>query len=103
MSFFSFRKRIEHRKFDYIPRFYDPDKEELEERLKLYNREGTNVDLAQQRIRGGFKRNYRTNTEVSRQARHKSNRILLMTLAVLLLLAFVFISKYLPRMVAAFE
>lgn len=103
MSFFSFRKKIEHRRFDYQPRFYDPDREEFEQRMKLYKREGNEVDLTKQRIRGGFSRNYRSNSHITGAARRKSNRILLMTLAVLLLLAFIFINRYLPQIISALD
>lgn len=103
MAFFSFSKRIKNRQFDYIPRYYDPDKEELEKRLKLYNRQGDDVDLAKERIRGGFSRNYRQAGDYAKKQKRRSNRILLMTLAVLVLLTLILLTQYLPKIVATFE
>lgn len=107
MGFLSFGKRPKHRKFDYIPRYYDPDKEELQERLRQYKTNtavnSDDTELAKQRIRGGFRRNSRTNTEAMRIANRKSNMRLLLVLATLLLMSIYFINRYLPKIVAAIE
>lgn len=106
MGFLSFGKRPRHRKFDYIPRYYNAEKEDLKERLRIYkkdpNEEG-NTELAKQRIRGGFRRNSRAASEATRIANRKSNMRLLMILATLLLMTVYFINKYLPKIVAAVE
>ncbi len=103
MGFFQFGKRIKHRQFDYHPRFYDPDKEELENRVKKYDRSATEFEISKERIRGGLRRKYRVNNEYSKSIRNKSNKILLFTIAILLLITFFFISEYLPRIIASFE
>ena len=57
MSLFGFNKGAKHRKFDYIPRFYDPAKEELEERLQKYDdKEVDRTELAKTRIKHGLRR-----------------------------------------------
>lgn len=103
MSFFQFGKKIQHRSFDYIPRFYDPDKEELENRVNRYNRSATNTEISKERIRGGLRRKYRVSNEYSQAVRNRSNKILLFTIVILLLITFFFISEYLPRIIASFE
>lgn len=107
MSFFGFGKRTRHRKFDYVPRFYDPQKEELEERLRQYKTEpdakSNDTELVKQRIRGGFKRNSRASSEAAKIANKKSNMRLLVILATLLLMTIYFLNKYLPKLVAVFE
>ncbi len=103
MGLFQFGKRIKNRQFDYIPRFYDPDKEELESRLGRYNQNSTNVDLTKVRIKGGLRRKYRVSNEYSQSIRNRSNKILLFTIVILLLITFYFISEYLPRIIASFE
>lgn len=103
MGLFSFGKRIKNRTFDYTPRYYDPDKEEFEKRMALYKRDGSDTDLAKERIRGNFRRTYRVNGDYAKKSNRQSNRILLMTIAILLLITFFFISEYLPRIIASFE
>ena len=107
MGFLGFGKRTKHRSFDYIPRYYDPEKEELQQRLRKYKIEpdadSKNTELAKQRIRGGFRRNSRASSEATRIANKKSNMRLLMIIATLLLFTVYFINNYLPRIVAAIE
>ena len=99
MSFIRFGKKIENRQFDYIPRFYDPDKEELEQRLKRYNASPGDTDLAKVRIKGGFRRAYRTDNSYTSNSQKRSNRILMVTLIGLVALSYVFIMNYLPRII----
>jgi hypothetical protein len=104
MAFLNFGKKIKHRRFDYIPRYYDPDKEELESRLRRYKRtEGSDAELSKARIRGGFRRKYSNANEYARQSRRRSNMVLLATIILLLLLSYIFISEYLPKIIATFE
>jgi len=107
MGFLSFGKRPKHRTFDYIPRYYDPEKEELQERLRKYktdpDAQSNSAELAKQRIRGGFRRNSRASSEATKIANRRSNMRLLMVLASLLLMSIYFINRYLPKIVAAIE
>ncbi len=108
MGFLGFGKRTKHRSFDYIPRYYDPEKEELQERLRRYKStestaDNNNTELAKQRIRGGFRRNSRASSEATKIANKKSNMRLLMIIATLLLITYYFINNYLPKIVAAIE
>ena len=58
MPGFGFGKRPKPRKFDFIPRYYDPDKEELESRLAQYKDEMNEEERAKHRIRTGLRNKY---------------------------------------------
>ena len=61
MGFLKWGSSIKARRFDYIPRYYDPQKEERELRIKKLRQEDGVVDteLSQSRIRAGFRQKYR--------------------------------------------
>ena len=105
MAFLNFGRRIKHRQFDYRPRYYDPDKEELENRLDKYsgNKPKGDTELTKARIRGGFRRKYRVSDDYSKKSNRRSNVILIFTILGLLLLTVIFISEYLPKIIATFE
>lgn len=103
MALFQFGKKIKHRKFDYIPRFYDPVKEEMDGRLKMYSAEAGDTNLMKARIKGGFKRKYRSDNDYIQNSRKRSNRILIVTIVLLLVITFIFISEYLPKLISSFE
>lgn len=100
-----FGKRTKHRKFDFIPRFYDPDKEKMEERMKKYGNEKIDdSELMKQRIKSGFKtRGRKVDPEFRSKQVKKSNLILLSVLAILIFLSYIFIVDYLPRIIEVFD
>ena len=61
MGFLSWGSSIKARRFDYIPRYYDPQKEERELRIKKMRQDedGVDTELSQSRIRAGFRQKYR--------------------------------------------
>lgn len=61
MGFLKWGSSIKARRFDYIPRYYDPEKEERALRIKKLRQEEGVVDteLSQSRIRAGFRQKYR--------------------------------------------
>lgn len=84
-----FGKGIKPRTFDYVPRFYDPAKEELQERLKKYqsteNAEDT-LDSLKGRIRTGMRMKHYGEAS-SRSALTKKSNIRLMYIIFVLLFA----------------
>jgi hypothetical protein len=89
MSLFGFNKRPQHRSFDYVPRFYDKDKEELEKRLQKYKDEGVDpTELAKHRIKSGLRSKYRVDESYRSLQKKRSNKTLLYVIAVLTLLTF---------------
>jgi len=87
MSLFGFNKRPTHRSFDYIPRFYDKDKEELEKRLQKYGDEEVDpTELAKSRIKSGLRTKYRVDESYKSLQKKRSNRTLLYVIAILTLI-----------------
>jgi len=83
MGLFSFNKRPKHNSFDYTPRFYDPDKEALDQRIERHN--ATNdPEAAKDRIRSGLKNKYRGDKKFRASETKKSNIRLIVIIGVLL-------------------
>jgi hypothetical protein len=83
-----------HKQFHYTPRYYDPEKEELEERIRQIKQEmGVDVpaDPNRSTIRRGSFRTARQKAKV--KAGRTSNIRLLVILAVLLLIAYLIFFK----------
>ena len=104
MAFLKFFRVPKHQKYDYKPRFWNPKKEALEDRLAQIKsiKEG-GVEAAKSRISGGFKRGYATNYQAKRQQIMRSNLMLLGIIALLLIMSYLFITKYLPKIATALE
>jgi len=93
MGFFSFNKRIKHRTFDYTPRYYDPQKEELKERLAQYENdgEGINLEKTKQRIQSGLKSKYRADAGFKKSQTKNSNVRLILIILALFLISILFL------------
>lgn len=92
MAFFSFGKRVRNQKFNYIPRHYDPAKEELEDRLRMASDE-SNPEITKMRIKDGFKRRTRGNKELESSLRRSANIRLLIIIAALIAISYYFLSS----------
>lgn len=106
MSFFSLNNRFKHRNFDYVPRFYDADKEEREARKAKYSdADKDNPELLKTRIKGGFSkpmgRSYQS--DAYRKAVRKSNKVVMVVMMILVLVMLYFLVEYFPRMVETFD
>ena len=84
---FVFFKLPRHRKFDYDPIYYNPEKEKREERerrirqeMGLPAEEGNDARAYADRIRGGMRRRIKSHFEVTRSERKKSNLRLIIIL-----------------------
>ena len=92
--------------FDYRPRFYDEKKEEFKQRLKKAEElAGDDPDALKARIRRSLQRKsgYLADRQFRQKQLLKSNLLLLAIVAVLIVLTFVAIEIYLPRIVQLFE
>jgi hypothetical protein len=87
MAMFSLGKRPKPKKFGFVPRYYDKDKEELEARLAKYDRETDSAELMKTRIKSGFQYNYRGSGASYREASKKSNFRLFIIIAIMVLIA----------------
>jgi len=107
MSLFGMGKRPRHKSFDYIPRYYDPEKEERQSRINTLKGQTNQSDSesAKARIRGSFRkpisRSYETD-QYKKTLRRSRKMVLAITL-ILLLLCLYFILEYLPNFLEAFE
>lgn len=102
MGFINFGSRIKHRRFDYIPRYYDQAKEEREELMKRYTGEATKLsdtELAKTRIRAGFKRRYNYKSDTTKNQQMRSMIIVLMLVVLMGIIVF----RYIPTFVAWIE
>jgi hypothetical protein len=88
-----FGRGIKPRNFDYKPRFYDPIKEEREERLKKYREASTQegeIENLKDRIRTGI----RVKQGVSSKSENKNSNIrLLMIIIILGMMSYVLLSS----------
>ena len=83
MAGFSFGKGTTPRKFDYIPRYYDPQKEELKERLAQYKDEKDQEGM-KDRIRSGMRQKYNADSGYRSSQVKKSNLRLLYIIIILI-------------------
>lgn len=104
MALLRFFKLPKHQQYDYKPRFWDPKKEELEERLKRINeiQEG-GTSGAKARISGGFRRGYSMDSKSRSRQVMRSNLMLIGIVVALVVLSYVMISVYLPQIVDVLE
>lgn len=90
MALFRMFKKVQHQKFDYKPRFYDPEKEEQSKRLERYKNLGEkedNLEYSKDRIRTGLRsrQSYAADATYRSKQVRKSNMRLLMIIAVLIM------------------
>lgn len=72
MGFFSYGKRVKNQRFEYVPRFYDPEKEKLQERLDM-NTDASSPELSKLRIQDGFRRRSRGSKELKQKMTLQAN------------------------------
>ena len=102
MALFRMLKTPKNQKFDYKPRYWDPVKDDLETRLK--QAKGTDTEAMKARISRGFKRGSSYGYAEQRALeRKRSNKILLITIIILLFLCYLFLTVYLPQIVEMVE
>ncbi len=105
MAFFSFFRTPKHQRFEYKPRFYDPQKERLEEIIRNAKGEQGEVsqtELAKSRISQSFRRRTKS-TQYTKRAVRRSNMLLLAIIVVLFALTYLLLTVYLPEFVQLFE
>lgn len=82
-----FKFKPKHKAFEYKPRFYNQQKEELMERVARYNKEGKqeNVEVTKDNIRASFRSGTGTQADLGYRASmvNKSNKRLLVVIVIL--------------------
>ena len=91
-----FGNRVKPKSFGFVPRYYDPAKEELEERIKKYKQSedtSDNVENMKNRIKTGLRMKHYGSPDVRTSAVRKSNIRLLFIICVLGLAAYLLMSS----------
>ncbi len=104
MALRKFIKLPKHQQYQYKPRFWDPEKEKLNERLqKIEDLKGGGKDGMKARITSGLKRGYLADSRLRNKALTRSNLLLLAIVIGLLALCYTFLTVYLPEIVEQIE
>jgi len=93
MALFNFFGGTKNRKFDYIPRYYNPEKEKLESVLGKYQQKDKN-DLGN--VKMNIQAGLRMRSPSGKTFNIRSSVIVFAILIVLILITFYLISAYLP-------
>jgi lipocalin len=87
-----FGNRVRPKSFGFIPRFYDPVKDELKERLAKYqdtNDTNIEVDHMKSRIKSGMKQKFHGDPNMRSNAARQSNVRLLFIIITLIMITYV--------------
>jgi len=103
MGGIGFGKRPQPRKFDYLPRFYDPIKEDLENRIGAYKEDNKEAQL-KDRIKQGLRQRYNSDVGSYRTNQVKrSNMRLLYIIGILIMAAYLLLkSQVFERFMTSF-
>lgn len=105
MAMINFFKTPKHQRFGYIPRYWNPEKEELMERVERAKKlKAGDTEAIKSSIRGGFKTRggYVQNNARGRQ-NARSNMILVIVIFALILVSYLAIEVYLPQILKMLE
>ncbi len=104
MAFFRFIKLPKHRQYEYTPRYWNPEKEELEERLRrVEERKQSDKDAMKSRISSGFRKGYTGGRSLRGKQARRSNVILLAIVVMLIFFTYFALTEYLPGLVEALD
>lgn len=104
MAIFSFFKTQKPKQFNFKPRHYDERQERINEILERNKAENvSDADSMKSRIRAGFQSRGVIDRRYESRARRKSNRTLLITMVVLVLLSFLLLSTFSPEILKLVE
>ena len=103
MALFSFFKTPKHQRFKYEPRFYNPQKERLEEIIKNAKGESSSSpDMMKSRISQNFRKRGHS-SDYNRNVSRRSNILLLAIIIGLFALSYLLLTVYLPRFIHQIE
>ena len=96
MAFFG--KRLKPQGFHFNPQHFDPAKEEREARIRAARAAaGGDTEAIKARISAGFKGPRRNQSAAYQSAKRRSNITVVITLVVLLALAYILLTRFLPQ------
>jgi len=104
MSLFRFSKLPKTKPFNFTPRFYDPVKEELEERARDRElRKQEDIEGTKMRIRAGFRSKYKADAAFAQKSKRQQNMRLLMIIGILLFAVYFVLTEFLPIWIQLIE
>lgn len=98
--FLKFLKLPKYQRYEYKPRYWDPQKEEMEKRIQQIKdrQNGVSAESVRARIAsGGIRRGFEATGHRRRQQTMRSNFILIGVIIALLFLAYMLLNVYLPE------
>lgn len=106
----NFFKPPKHQKYQYIPRYWDPKKDDLDDRLQKHKgKEGKNdVEAVKARLSKGFTKgagsgSFQIKAQMRAAETKRSNRLLVGVIVFLLFLTYLAFKIYVPSIVKALE
>ena len=105
MALLKFFKVPKHQRFGYIPRYWNPEKEELMNRVERAKKRGQgDTEAIKAGIRGSFKTRggYVANNARARQTA-RSNMILIIVIFALIIVSYIAVEVYLPKILQMLE
>ena len=89
---FGFGKRVKPRKFDFVPRFYDEQQDDLDSRMAKYN-EPSDEDKIKNRIKSGLRQRYMGDNSYRSSEVRRSNFRLLYVFGILIFLCYLILKS----------
>jgi len=99
MAIFKFLHTPKPKSYQYKPRYYDANKEDLENRLQKArsSSDPDNPEAMKERISRGFKQKFRQDQKFRKKQTKNSNIRLAVTIVILFFLTYILLTKYLPN------
>jgi hypothetical protein len=94
MAIFNFFRTPKPQQYRYIPRYWDPAKEDLEARLGRYKEDGDNVEAMKSRISANLRRRGRPDPRYRRRQTKQANIRLLIILVGLIVITWILFVRY---------
>jgi hypothetical protein len=104
MGFLSFFRVPKPQRYKYVPRYYNPDKEELESRLaKLRSESKNDPEAMKSRIASGLRRRHKVDADYKKKQMLRSNLILILVIILLLFVSYIVLVRYTPEIIEMLE
>lgn len=100
MALIKFSRLPKHKRYEYIPRYWNPDKEELHDRIRrIEEAKQGGVEAMRDRVQMGLRRTYTRDNSMRKRETMRSNIALLIIVVTLIAITYAFLTQYLPRIV----
>lgn len=97
--FGGFFKKHKYQKFEYLPRYWNPEKEDLMHRVKVAKGEaGNDPEAMKRRISKHIRRTYKSGGHSRKKSNMRSTILLLGVICVLVIISYYLLTVYLPQL-----